>query len=67
MRKVIDTKNLPTRFPLIFSIVVYLLLDRFNVSDLIWGISITAVMLIWIIAVISFIDQTKIDIFNDGN
>jgi hypothetical protein len=35
--KVIARKNLPAKFPILSTVVAYLLLDKLNAVDLVWG------------------------------
>ena len=64
--KVIDSKNLPVNpFKLIWNaILLYLFLDKMNFDELINGIVYGFFALVYIIAIISFFAQEKVDIFN---
>lgn len=63
MKKVIHRDNLPTRYPFLFTLVVWLLLDRFNPEGWIHGAVWTFVVLLWIGSIISVVKEEDIDIF----
>lgn len=52
--KVISSANLSSKLPITFGIAVYLLLDKIQPTELVWGIAIT---LYTIIFILSFIDK----------
>lgn len=58
-------KNTRVHLPLLSTAVAYLLLDKFNASDLIWGIVGTVYFIIWIAAIIIVWKSEGIDIFED--
>lgn len=63
-RKVV--KNLPARLPLSFLIVLYLLFDKFNAPDILWGAYLTIIIILMIVLISIKIDEKKIDIFPEG-
>lgn len=58
---VIAYSNLPLKPPFIGTAVIYLLLDKFQVSEIIWGIIGTVVVLYWVLYFLSviFIQETR--------
>lgn len=62
-RKVISFKNLPSRFPVLSTIVFYLLLDKLNSPGWLWGVVGTVMGLVWIGAIIAIWTQKQVDIF----
>lgn len=66
-KKVIDRKNLPVKFPLMQSILIYVVLDYYNAPGWLWGILTTLYSLIWILAIISFTREIDVNIFSQNN
>jgi len=62
-KKVISIKNLPTRLPIQLTVLVYLLLDKFQPNDVTWGIVGTVVVLVWIGSVALMFQEKSVDIF----
>jgi len=65
-RKVISRKNIPSYPPFALTGVLYLLLDKLQVSMLWWGIFGTLVVLMWLAWVIVIWQEDEIDIFKDN-
>jgi hypothetical protein len=63
-RKVISPKNL-SKSPLLLGAVLYLLLDRFNASGVMWGIVGTIFGIMFIAWVIDLYHTENVDIFED--
>ena len=61
--KVISFKNLPVRIPFWGTAVIYLLMDKFNPSELVWGIVIAIWGLIFIFSIIACSTQETVNIF----
>lgn len=63
-RRVLSGTCLPVRMPLVFSILLWLLLDRFAVPGWAWGIAGTLVLFIWIIWVwdVATRDNVELDL-----
>lgn len=61
--KVIARTNLPTRPPLLFSMVVYLMLEHFNAAGWVYGIVGTIAVIFWICFFVNLFDQDSVDIF----
>lgn len=62
--KVIKRVNLPANLPLTFTAIVYLLLDKFNATEWIWGASGIILLILWIASIIALFMQDNIDIFD---
>lgn len=60
-RKVIT--NIPVRLPIHSTMLYSFLLYYFEADRLFWGIFITCYSLIWLVVIISFFNQEKIDLF----
>lgn len=56
-RKVIAFKYLPSRLPITFSILVWLLLDRFKPTDLWTGATYCFLVVLWIICIFGVFSQ----------
>ena len=51
-KKVLDRKYLSPVLPVTNTAVVYLLLDKFNAPDLVWGIMGTLYLILWVLTII---------------
>ena len=60
--KVISAKNLPARLPIFSTAVFYLLMDNLNASPVAWGVGITLVVILWIVAIIAICTQEHVDV-----
>lgn len=60
--KVISAKNLPARLQIISTVVFYLLMDNLNASPVAWGVGITLVVILWIIAITAICMEDRVDI-----
>ena len=65
-RKVVARKNLPTRFPLIETIVLYLLFDKINALEWAWGVLVAVLIIGWIASIIVVYQQESIEIFKES-
>jgi hypothetical protein len=64
-RKVIKRSNLKSRSPISTGIVFYLMLDKLNAREWIWGV-IGLLFFIWLIAfIIDLFNTTEVDIFDN--
>ncbi len=61
--KVVMGKNLPTRSPLVFTCVGYLMLSHFNADGWMYGCFFTLAAIFWIAFFYSFFIQEAKDIF----
>jgi hypothetical protein len=62
-RKVISHKNLPAKLPTVLTFMVYILLDKFNAPQWLWG-GLGAVMLVlWVATIAARQYEEDTDIF----
>lgn len=62
-RKTINGRNIQTRSPISFTLILYLLFDKWGVPMWVYG-AVGTLMLIWLIAwVADFTTNTSVDIF----
>ena len=62
--KVIKRVNSPAKLPLTFTAVAYLLLDKFNVTEWVWGAAGIILLIMWIGSITALFMQDCIDIFD---
>jgi len=62
-KKVISYKNMPSQLPWTLTAIVWLLLDRFQASDVVIAVAWTVIVLLWIGALINIIKEETVDIF----
>lgn len=60
--KVISEKNLPIRYPLILTVVTWLVLDRFHAPSWLWGATGAVFLFLWIGAIVAKYKQTQVDV-----
>lgn len=65
MSKVVSPKNEATKLPLWSTLILWLVLDKTQPSQWVWGAVATIVVLIWIAAIIAMVKQEYTDIFKD--
>ena len=58
--EVISYKYLPTRLPITFTMCVYLLMDKFQPSQLWQGVFYSIMVIIWLIAIIAISSQKTV-------
>lgn len=63
-KKVIRVENLPTRLPLLPTLLIAIALDYFNAPQWLWGVVGFGAFLVWTICIIEMVYQEKIDIFD---
>lgn len=63
--RTISYLNLPTRLPMIQTIVVYLLLVHINASAVTYAIVGTVIVFIWLAVIIRLFAEERINIFRD--
>ena len=63
--EVIAFKNLPSRLPVIQSIVFWLLLDRVQPPRWCWGVIGTVLAFIWVVCLVGFFKQKEVDILKN--
>jgi hypothetical protein len=66
-KKVISTKNMPVRFPLITMAVIYLYLDKYNAPQWLYGVVITLAVLVAITFFYAKYQEESVDILEDKN
>lgn len=62
--KVVASKNLPFRPPVIATIVMWLFLDRLDAPDIAWGIMGTLYAIVWIAWIAYAFQKEEVDIFS---
>ena len=65
-RKVIAYKNLPAKLPLTQTLLVLLILDKYNAPQWVWGVVITIYSLLWILSIVSIANEKLYDLFDDN-
>lgn len=65
-RKVIDAQNLPMRCPLVGSLVLYLVLDKFDAPGWAWGAVGLLMLILWIAWIADTLNNEKVDLLNKG-
>lgn len=63
-KKVISYKNLPARFPVLLSLVAWLMLDRLDPAGWVQGVVWTVIGILWIASFIGAYTQDLVDVFN---
>jgi hypothetical protein len=58
-RNVLSRKNLPTRLPLLLSIVLWLVMDRLNSPQWLYGALGAVMLLVWIAAIHQFFTEKE--------
>lgn len=63
-RKVISSKNLPMRPPLIGTLVWWLVLDKIGAPGWVWGVLGTFIFVGWIVFVVDILNRDYVDVLN---
>ena len=63
INKVVSYKCLPSKLPVWQTVTAFLLLDRLNVPQWVWGAVGCFYLLAWIICLFAVINQKQVDIF----
>lgn len=66
-RKVVSGKNLPSRFPIKTTAIVFILVDRFGIDGVWLGVIITILVVLWIIMIYVVLTQEQVEIFPEEN
>lgn len=66
-KKVISKKNLPTRSPILATVVYVLAMDYWNAPQWLWGAVGLLLIFIWIAWIVSFFNQDEIDVMSTWN
>lgn len=64
-RKVVHIDNLPMKFPLIPSVLAWLVLENVNPEGWIIGVSWTVIALWWIVAIFDKANSESVKVIND--
>ena len=64
--KTIHPKNLPVKAPVTQCIVIWLLLDRFDVGGVAWGVFYTLAAILWALWAVLHYSQEFQDVFKKG-
>ena len=64
---VLSPENLPTRFPIAWTLVYVFALDKWNAPQWLWGAVGLLILLMWIGAITQKIKEKRIDIFKDSD
>ena len=62
LKNVISKKNLPTRSPILATVVYVLAMDYWNAPQWFWGAIVLIMVFIWIVWAVSFFTEKEIDI-----
>jgi hypothetical protein len=65
MKKIYVIKNVPTRLPVVGTVLYAFLMDYYNASDFWWGVFIVVFTIIWIICIYALCLQETIDLTKD--
>lgn len=63
-KNVLSNNSLPARLPVVFTAVVYLLLDKFQAAEWVWGAAGLFLVLLWIFTFIAKSHEEHIDLLN---
>jgi len=66
-KKVISKKNLPTRSPIMATVVYVLAMDYWNAPQWLWGAVGLLLVFIWIAWIVLFFNQDEIDVMSKWN
>jgi len=59
---VVKRSQIPTKFPLVSTIVFWLLLDKLNVGSFGMGVFWTVIVLLWVVSIIVFMQEKEVSI-----
>lgn len=65
MKKVISTKNLRTKSPIISALVIYLCLDKWNAPQWIYGVFGVLFFILFVAWIIDLFNTKEVDIFEN--
>jgi hypothetical protein len=63
-RKVISPKNLPSRLPIVLTFMLYIILDKFNAPQWLWGGLGSIIVALWILIIIARYHEEEVDLLN---
>ncbi len=61
-KRVIKRDNLPSKIPVFQMMTAYLMLDKFNATDWVWGVVGTIMAVVFIGNVVNFFKETEVDV-----
>ncbi len=61
-KRVISPKNLPSKIPVYQALIVYLMLDKLNAADWVWGVMGTIMAVVIIGSLIEINKETKVEV-----
>ena len=64
-KKVLSYSNLPSRLPVLHTVVLYILLDFYDAREWVWGVVGVIMCLVWISSAVSLFVTTRVDIFKN--
>ena len=66
-RKVLQQNNLPTKLPLWQTAVAFLLMERFNAPEWLWGVFGFFFFIVWCTNIYSLVTQENVDLLNNDD
>jgi hypothetical protein len=63
--KVVANKNLPKRYPLVFTLLILHLADYYNAPSWAWGAIMTFLALYWLAVILTKVNESQYNIFKD--
>ena len=60
--KVISPKNLPTKIPVSFTAILFLIMDKYNAAGWVWGLVGGVMALLWIGCIITISKEERMEI-----
>lgn len=64
-KNVISRRNLPTRMPVLTTVICWLVLDRIAAPGWVQGAAWTFIGLLWVASLANFADERDVDVFKD--
>lgn len=64
-RRVIAPRNLPSRAPLVLTLIAWLFLDRFRAPGWVWGATGAFLLLLWIVWCYDVATALRIDVLSN--
>lgn len=61
-KKVISIKSLPTRPPILFTMALLALLKSFNASQVVWTVSITLLVVVWLALIYTITQEEQTEV-----
>lgn len=67
VKKVIKRENLPSTIPLFSTLTTYLILDKFNAPEWMWGVLAFIFLLGWINSIYRIVTDEDVDLLNNDS